>query len=345
MAWSSTWKEDKGLSIDTEAWSAHFRSKAINRTDNKLLITNFLGSDQQSDLTIPPNCRGFGRIRHFHRDHGDWLRNPLPLDPACKALGMQYADSMQAQVFQVAVCNWRCWYCYVPFDLLSADPRHSSWLSPSDLLDLYLSEPNPPPILDLTGGQPDLVPEWIPWMIKEVTNRGLDGKVYLWSDDNLSNDYFWRFLSDGDREVLAHYPYYGRVCCFKGYDAESFAFNTNAPPELFELQFQLMQRLLTVGMDIYAYTTFTGPNALKVRESVRSFVDRLQELDEYLPLRTVPLQIHEFTPVTRRMNGDRTRSLDVQLIAAEAWQREVEDRFSSELRNLSIADVPLRNRR
>ena len=51
-------------------------------------------------------------------------------------------------------------------------------------------------VLDLTGGQPDLVPEWILWMMCELRARGLERKVYVWSDDNLSNDYFWRFLSE-----------------------------------------------------------------------------------------------------------------------------------------------------
>jgi len=53
-------------------------------------------------------------------------------------------------------------------------------------------------MIDLSGGQPDLTPEWIPWMMEELNNRGLTDKVYLWSDDNLSNDYFWKYLSDAE---------------------------------------------------------------------------------------------------------------------------------------------------
>lgn len=41
--------------------------------------------------------------------------------------------------------------------------------------------------------------------------------VYVWSDDNLSNDYFWRYLGDDDRALLASHPRYGRVACFKGF--------------------------------------------------------------------------------------------------------------------------------
>ena len=76
-------------------------------------------------------------------------------------------------VFQNAVCNWRCWYCFVPFNLLNANKRHSSLLTPAELLDLYLADPEPPPMIDLTGGQPDLTPEWVPWMIEELQRRGI----------------------------------------------------------------------------------------------------------------------------------------------------------------------------
>ncbi len=63
-------------------------------------------------------------------------------------------------------------------------------------------------------------------MMRELIDRGLDDDVYLWSDDNLSNDYFWAFLSVEDRALIRAYKNYGKVCCFKGYDSESFAFNT-----------------------------------------------------------------------------------------------------------------------
>ena len=35
---------------------------------------------------------------------------------------------IEAQAFQNAACNWRCWYCYVPFELLAAKEEHADWL-------------------------------------------------------------------------------------------------------------------------------------------------------------------------------------------------------------------------
>jgi len=75
-------------------------------------------------------------------------------------------------------------------------------------------------------------------------------------DDNLSNDYFWRFLTPARYRAHCTYPNYGRVGCFKGFNEESFVFNTMAAPSMFDRQFELMGRLVDLGMtfmlcDIY----------------------------------------------------------------------------------------------
>lgn len=329
--------------IDTDATSRRLRRRGIDVARRRLLITNYLGTDQAKDLSEPPNCGGFGRIRHFRRATSPgWPSNPLPIGPASDALGLPIADLLRAQVFQNAVCNWRCWYCYVPFGLLSANPEHSAWLSAEDLLDHYFEQPNPPPVIDLTGGQPDLTPEWIPWMMAALTARGVEQATYLWSDDNLSNDYFWRYLSNADIDLVIRYPNYGRVGCFKGFDNDSFSFNTGAAPELFGRQFDLLKRFLDIGIDIYAYATFTCASTEAIGDRMSAFVDRLQRLDEHLPLRTVPLEIQVFSPVQSRLTGDKGDALRHQWVAIEAWNKELERRFSAAERGTSITGVRLR---
>jgi hypothetical protein len=70
--------------IDTEAWSDRYRRAAIDVAGRRLLVTNYLGTDQEKDLSEPANCKGFGRIRHFRRGGGgEWPLSPLPIDPAC----------------------------------------------------------------------------------------------------------------------------------------------------------------------------------------------------------------------------------------------------------------------
>jgi uncharacterized Fe-S cluster-containing radical SAM superfamily protein len=324
--------------IDTEQFSTNLRRRAIDLQSQRLLITKFTGSEQEKDLSLPANCGGFGRIHRFRRNQGvDWPPNPLPIDPALHFLGYPHQDEIEVQVFQNAVCSWRCWYCFVDFDLLSADPKHSEYKSAAELLDLYLRETGRPAIIDLSGGQPDLVPEWTLWMLEEIKARGLERQMFVWSDDNLSNDFLWRFLSSSDLETVRNSPNYGRVGCFKGYDRESFAFNTSAEPNLFFEQFKLMRRLVDAGFDVYGYATLTSPNSADVRAKVREFVDRLQnEVHELFPLRTIPLRIRKFTPMVQRHQPEQAIALEIQEEAAKAWCEELEARFDADTRSRAI---------
>ncbi len=332
-----------------EKISLNLRDRIIDKDAKRLLIASLSGSEQEKDLSAPLNCGGFGRIRHFRRKSSSgsasWLPDPLPMDPVCKAFGLEQVDIIRAQVFQIAACNFSCWYCFVPYDLISADLEHSDWLSPGTLLDRYRDQPDPPQVIDLSGGQPDLAPEWVLWMMRELKDHGLADSVYLWSDDNLSTDFFWRFLSETDREFIQNYRNYSRVCCFKGYSPQSFSFNTRRDADLYRCQFDLMRRLLALNLDLYAYTTFTAHSCAEVRDEMKRFVDALQSLDENLPLRTVPLEIIDFTPVKPRLTDETRLALKNQHVAIECWKEELEDRFSSMQRNQNIADVPLSGRK
>ena len=328
--------------INTDKWSSHWRHAGIDLETKRILVTNFLDTEQETDLSEPPNCEGFGRIRHFRRSTSPgWPSNPLPIDPACKFLGTPAEDVARAQVFQNAVCNWRCWYCFVPFELLSANHKHAAWMSATELLDLHLDQPEPAGVIDLSGGQPDLTPEWVPWMIQEIQSRGLEREIYLWSDDNLSTDYFWRSLSIPEIDLVRGAKNYGRVCCFKGFDEGSFSFNTLADGALFSQQFDLFRRFVDLGIDVYAYVTLTSPTAERIVDRMRSFVDKLQTVHENLPLRTVPLEIQMFGPVLPRAGDEQREALKNQEIAIEAWSREIEDRYSLDERALPITHISL----
>ena len=247
-------------------------------------------------------------------------------------------------MFQNAVCNWRCWYCYVDFELLSGRSDRSALISAEELVQLYMAETRRPPIIDLSGGQPDLVPEWIPWMIEALSQNGMADQVYLWSDDNLSTDYYFSCLTAGDRNAIERHRMYGKVCCFKGFDAVSFAFNTQAHQDDFTRQFDLMRRLVReTSLDLYAYVTFTGPPGSDPATAMPRFVDRLQEISPALPLRTVPLRVGVFTPVQGRLGRNAlTTTLEIQETAIRAWNSELQRRFSTDELSHSICDAQLR---
>lgn len=329
-------------SIKTDELSASLRSQSIRPADRQILLARLDGSAQEEDLTEPPNCDGYGRIRHFRMTTDEpWPSNPLPMVPAAHRLGLPVEAVSNAQVFQNSACNWRCWYCFVPFNLLAANESLSGWLTATQLVDMYTDEDNRPRVIDCSGGQPDLVPEWVPWMMDALKAKGLEQSTYLWSDDNLSNDYFWRYLTLEHQRTMASYTNYGRVCCFKGFNRESFAFNTKAAPVLFDRQFELFGRLLEFGIDLYAYATFTSPTGAHVERDMRDFVDRLQAIHVNLPLRLVPLKIEAFGVVQPRIQSIHERAMEIQEEAVQAWNAEVGARFSPESRSQPMPQVPL----
>jgi len=331
--------------IDTSPFAATMREKIIRPSSQEILVARLAGSDQEQDLTLPANCGGLGRIRHFLRSAAsDWPDNPLPIDPASKALGLPRSGILRAQVFQNAACAWRCWYCYVPYNLLSGDASRGEWVTPEELVQLYAEEEDRPLVIDLSGGSPDLTPEWIPWMMRALERAHLSETTYLWSDDNLSTDYVFTKLEDDDRRALASYRNYGRVCCIKGFDAASFAFNTTADPSGYNYQFEVLRQYMSLGIDIYGYITLTGNDLSSVDAGVSSLFDGLCSINEAFPLRVVPLKIGNYTPTASRSKvGDErfARANAVQLAAIDRWNLELNRRYSPAQLALNIADVKL----
>lgn len=329
--------------INTELYSSRLREKVVILPEKKVLIARLSGSEQEKDLTAPVNCHGYGRIRHFRwYKHTDWSPDPLPILPAAKALGYNPDVILRAQVFQNAACNWRCWYCFVDYSRLSADRRVADYFTTDELIEMYLEQENRPQVIDITGGQPGLVPEWIPWIMESIKKYGLEGRVFLWSDDNLSNRYFWKFLSHEQIRTIVSFPKYSRVACFKGYDEISFSFNTRAEPELFNEQFEIYRESLREGLDMYAYVTFTALPHDGLLAAMERFVDKLQAIHPNLPLRTVPLKIEAFTPTKGRIKQEHKKSIAFQHEVHSAWIEQLNKRFSETDRNLPICDVPMK---
>src|SRR6266851_3450732 len=334
---------------DPDDFAAMLRERGVDTTERRILVSVLAGSEQEPDLSEPVVCDGLGRIRHFRRTTSPgWPDNPLPLEPAARWLGHSSGLRLtRALVYQNAVCNWRCWYCFVPFNLLAGHASRSRWVTAGQLIDLYRALPDDdrPAVIDLSGGQPDLVPEWTVWMIDALADAGLTQQVYLWSDDNLSNDYLFRYLTDDQISGLAAASNYGRACCLKGFDRASFAFNTTAPAEHFDRQLALLRRIIATGMDVYCYATFTTPTLPKSpADSMRQLADDLQSIDEYLPLRLVPLEVSVFSPVHSRLRSAHAESLQLQQYMVAAWHAVLAERYTVTQRATAVTDIPLASR-
>ena len=179
------------------------------------------------------------------------------------------------------------------------------------------------------GGWCDEVPEEKEYLVSKTVIL-TEGSTDLWTDDTLTTDYAFEYLSKEELSYMASYRNFGKVGCFKGFDAHSFAFNSKLPENMYEKQFERFERYVDMGLDIYGYVTLTSDNYDGIEEKMGKFVDRLQKIHPILPLRTVPLKIFIFTPTGSRLNDRYSMALENQTRAIKAWKVELSKRYSKE---------------
>lgn len=321
----------KDKSIDVDSFGLRLRSTLLNKDEKSILLSNLLNSEQAADIHNI-NCNGYGRVWHkTTRPEENWGEIVLPYYPASWKLGISLEEASIIQVFQSAGCNYRCWFCFVDYRLLAADIKRAKYFTCESLVELLKKETFIPKVIRLSGGQPDLTPEWTPWMMKALIEADLDKKTYLWLDDNLSNDYAWRFLQDEDWELMKNYKNFGRVGCLKGYDPKSFHFNTKAPDEHFYRQLEILRRLVRSGLDVYVYLVLTSDDLSQVDEKMERLLDSLQDIHPNLPLRVSPLKIKPYSPTVSRMkNTEETAMIQNQYYTLNVWKETLVKRFSSD---------------
>lgn len=327
--------------LDSQKLAERLREKSIDNQTKAIRMTKFPGSDQATDLSLPPNCGGFGRIHHFRlKPDPNWVTNPLPMLPVCKYLGLPVTDVLLAQVLRLAACDFLCWYCFVDFSLLSADPKYSGMIAPKQLLQMMLDEKANSQVIDLSGGQPELVPEYVLWFLEARKELGLEQSHFVWSDDNLSIDYTWRYLCEAEIAFMAQAPGFARVGCLKGFDAESFTFNTRADGALFDRQIELLSRFVVAGFDQYGYITITAMNINDLHGKMARLLDKIQNrVHPNFPLRIVPLRIFSFNTNANRYNQQAEAN---QFRALEAWLVEMQCRFSAAELSTPITEENIR---
>lgn len=327
--------------IDTESISRQIRNRLLNMERKEVLISYLRESNESEDKYTLINCDGYGRLRVFKEFKLHLYSNEIFKKPLFR--NHPPVDELRTQAFQLGGCNWRCWYCFVDYGLLDGDKNRGKYFTADELIELYLKETDCPLIIDLTGGQPDLVPEWNLWMLEAIEKKGLKGSVYVWIDDNLSSFYLWEFLTKQDVEYIAKFLLANRVGCLKGYNYESFIFNTNGSKEDFDNQFRILSRLLESGFDIYSYATFTTPSIKNLAADMSAFVEKLSTIHSKLPLRIIPLRIHNFKNAQLRSKSIHIDSMELQHCVIDAWEYELLMRFSIDEIKTSYSKIKLNN--
>lgn len=332
---------DKRSLIDTVSFGQIMRNRVIDRDKKMVLLARLTDSHLAEDKfhrTI--NCNGYGRVREYQR-YSILFENAFGGSPVRPLLrGHPPVAKLRTQVFQVAACNWRCWYCFVDDDRLAGNPAVAKLFTADEIVEMYLNEADHPDVLDISGGEPSLAPELMLWIMEALERRGLRGKIWLWNDENFSNSYLFDVLTARDRRYMAAFPMHSRIGCFKGYDAESFVYNTGAFGDGFARQFDICAHLINEGFDIYAYVTFTGPRRANLAQSMADFVDRLQAIHPRFPLRTIPLKVFLFSASRERAAALTAHDrLEYQTDVFDAWSSELERRFDENERRTPYHEI------
>ena len=315
------------------------RKEIIN--GDKFLMSKLLYKTEEEKKALNINLDDFGRVRNFKRNKfSDWCSDPIPMDIVSKRLNMDRMDNLDVQMVEVAKCNLHCWWCYLPDELRHINEKYMKWFSPQELLDLVFHENANCKCLYVSGGNPELVPELIYDIMKELSNRGLSDKLLLWSDDVLSTDYVFNMDIDKLKYML-QYKNYAKICCLKGFDDQSFSFNTLTKKEGFQEQLERLKKNIDLGFDTYCYVVLTCEDLENIDKRISDFIEKLQNISYYLPLRVIPIKIEKFSAVIERLNDIRNQSIINQYKVLDVWNSQIEKSYSKKLIKKNISDIVL----
>ena len=317
-------------------------NEVYDHVGKRVYLAKISGSKQEQDLTLPANYNGFGRIRHFRKaQYTDWIQDPLPIDPAVKYLNIDSTDTIRTQCFQIASCNLNCWYCFVPAELKLGKRTCGEWFSAKQIVNKILEDKNSPRVIVLSGGNPELAPEWPLEIIREVEKADAVKDVYIWSDDALSLDYFYKVLSKNEISYMAKYPGYGKVCCFKGFDQESCLFNSRSNILQYHNQMERFMSYYNEGFDLYGYVTLTTPCLTNVKEKMQIFIDDLRYIHPLMPLRIVPLRITLYKSM-EFMTDIEKEAYSNQFYVLKVWCELLEKIYDTDLLSKNISDINIK---
>jgi uncharacterized Fe-S cluster-containing radical SAM superfamily protein len=223
----------------------------------------------------------------------------------------QYNKLLSAQI---GLCNFHCWYCYVPEAVLRGSG--AQYLTPQDLVDQFLkircARESKSSVLRISGGEPFLAPDLVLDCLEYLERIGLDKEVFLWSETNLSP-----FLSEepggpvlaqiwlqqrGSRlEDLASFRNFALHPCLHGTNPSDFHQTTLAQAEFFDRLVEAFATLVRSRIAIYP----TISSNASPSDNLDSLFSKLKAIHPNLPLRFA-LVTYDFAypPVNERLTRE-----------------------------------------
>jgi uncharacterized Fe-S cluster-containing radical SAM superfamily protein len=228
---------------------------------------------------------------------------------------------------QVGGCNFRCWYCYCDDALLKG--KNLAYLTPKELVDRFIqqrindySQGMQSNVLRISGGEPFLAPELILGCLKEIKRRGLDDRIFIWAETNLSP-----FLKESNSsppivetwvnlDEFAGFRNFALHPCVHGTSPENLREITKVDSKWFDGLLEGFKTLIQRKIDIYP--TFS-PNMCPPRD-VEGLFQKLSSIHEYLPLRFALIEYHlDYPSVFMRHEAQQHLTVYNKYLVIKKW--------------------------
>lgn len=257
---------------------------------------------------------------------------------------------------QVGLCNFHCWYCYVPEDILRGARVQS--LTSEQLVESYLKirandkaqglESN---VLRISGGEPFLAPDLVLECLEYIQKIGLQEEVFVWSETNLSP-----FIKEGadqstlvetwlqeqgkTLEDLARFNNFALHPCLHGITPLNLAQTTLVGAEFFDRLVEAFRTLVDHRIDIYpTISSNTSPS-----EGLEHLFWKLKTINEKLPLRFALIEDDlDYPPVDERLSRERRRGeIYGRNLLITRWSRLLEETYGCKYAEIPRKSVDLR---
>ena len=271
-------------------------------------------------------------------------------------LGGQWSKYNRLISAQVGLCNYHCWYCYVPEDILRGKRVQS--LTAEQLVESFLQtrakertrglESN---VLRISGGEPFLAPDLVLQCLEYIERVGLQEEVFVWSETNLSP-----FLKEaGDQstlvetwleeqgktlEDLASFNNFALHPCLHGTTFLDFAQTTLVRAEFFDRLVSAFGTLVDCRVDIYpTLSSNTSPS-----EGLEYLFSKLKTISKKLPLRFALIEDDfNYPPVDERLSRERRQgTIYGRKLLITKWSRLLEESYGCKYAEIPRKRVDLR---
>lgn len=252
---------------------------------------------------------------------------------------------------QIALCDFYCWHCYVPDELLRGASNKINYFTPRDFVDRFLAVRADPKkesygsnVLRVSGGEPFLAPDFILGCLEYLQDKGLDKEIFVWSETNLSP-----FLMKGGQTSLvetwleeqgkslknfAKFKNFVLHPCLHGTNPSNFAQITFAKEEYFNQLIEGLRLLVDLKIDVYPTI---GSNTSPSTEITDLFL-KLKEINTKLPLRfaLIPYSFDNYPAIDARLSKSKRQGVIYGKDAMiSQWNALLKENY-----NVSYAEIP-----